>query len=617
MVKRVKNFWVVAFFSILVGLLYVLPPIYIWDTLAKNDEPFILARLSTYQDELTVYLPRAREVYDGYLLPRDLYFDEQKPTVLNILPTWFFSVFIYMFSGNINLAYLSAQFFFIAIIFTLLFYLGLFLFNNSKPWALFFGLIGVLTPLLFANYRFDWHSPLIALNDLVSLSVKQFIPIARTQIHKMFLARVDDPLLTYPIYISAIFSFIVFWRKPKIVWAVLAGLLGGLLFYTYFHYWIYWMIFLSATGIYALFFQKKDFIMNYLVLVSVVALASIPYFINYFTFIQTPGSLDYSLRLGLRLGHESHLDDALGYYISYVLLLAGVGVMVFKRDKPLAILFCLFLVAAFISWNVQFILGKMPVYWQGSKAIAPLVFIIFFYICYALIQEIYSNHKVFKSVFKVVFFVLALALISKKVINVASIYSKPAPDILSLYRSDSNINNSLGWLNIVKEPEPKVVSSSLVTSLYLTTYTSSRPFLATGFVSPMPMAVLENRYLAANKLFGVGKDILLKRITENLDDCVSNCPTESWFNIHKTPRFLYVNYFWQNTDRGDNWLPSDRLVDLSDRYSKLNPRWSDTDSHYVYYSPWEKQFSEPNFDKDNQLSLVYKNPEVAIYKINR
>ncbi len=613
--KLNKNFWIVIFFSILVGLLYVLPPIFVWKYFSNRNESFVLASFSTYQDELTVYLPKAREVYDGHLLTRDLYFDEQKPTVLNVLPTWFFAVFIYLFSGNINLAYLSAQFFFIAVIFILLFYLGLFLFGNSKPWALFFGLIGVLTPLLFANYRFDFNSPLAAFKDLASLSVKQFIPIARTQIHKMFLARVDDPLLTYPIYISAIFSFIVFWRKPKIVGAVLAGLFAGLLFYTYFHYWIYWMIFLGVTGIYALFFQKKDFIMKYLVLAGVVALVSIPYFINYFAFVHAPGSLDYSLRLGLRLGQESHLDDALVYYISYILLLVGVGATIFKRDKPLAILFCLFLAAAFISWNVQFILGKMAVYWQVSKAISPLVFIIFFYVCYTLIQEIYRSRKVFKNVFKVVFLVLTLALISKKVVNVASIYYKPALDVVALYQFNSNIDNSFGWLNVTKESEPKVVSSSLVTSLYLSTYTSSRPFLATGFISPMPMAVLENRYLTANKLFGVARDILEKRTTENLDDCVSNCPIESWFNIHKTPRFLYVNYFWQNTDRGDNWLPLDYLADLSDRYSKLNPRWSDTDSDYVYYGPWEKQFSETNFDETPELKLVYKNPEVAIYKI--
>ena len=215
-----SNFLLVLFFSILVGLLYILPPIYIWKNLANKNEPFVLAQLSTYKDELTVYLPRAREVYDGHLLAQDLYFDEQSPTVLNILPTWFFSVFIYLFSGDINLAYLSAQFFFITIIFILLFYLGLFLFGNSKLWALFFALIGVLTPLLFANYRFDLNSPIAVLKDLASLSVKQFIPIVRTQIHKMFLARIDDPLLTYPIYISAILSLIIFWCKPRFLNAV-------------------------------------------------------------------------------------------------------------------------------------------------------------------------------------------------------------------------------------------------------------------------------------------------------------------------------------------------------------------------------------------------------------
>ena len=41
-----------------------------------------------------------------------------------------------------------------------------------------------------------------------------------------------------------------------------------------------------------------------------------------------------------------------------------------------------------------------------------------------------------------------------------------------------------------------------------------------------------------------------------------------------------------------------------------------SDSDFVYYGPWEKQFSQLNLAKDANLELVYKNLSVEIYKIN-
>ncbi|MEK7629071.1 MAG: hypothetical protein AAB394_00930 [Patescibacteria group bacterium] len=43
--------------------------------------------------------------------------------------------------------------------------------------------------------------------------------------------------------------------------------------------------------------------------------------------------------------------------------------------------------------------------------------------------------------------------------------------------------------------------------------------------------------------------------------------------------------------------------------------WSQTNSSFVYYGPWEKQFSQVNFSKDSRLELIYKNSLVEIFKI--
>ena len=112
-------FWVlIAAFS--VGVLFILPPLGIWNHFSENnqsldaaqDKPFALATLSAYRDELYSYLPRAREIYDGHFPPAELSLDEQGPTPFNALPSLFLAGLIAIFGGNINLAYLAAQFIF-------------------------------------------------------------------------------------------------------------------------------------------------------------------------------------------------------------------------------------------------------------------------------------------------------------------------------------------------------------------------------------------------------------------------------------------------------------------------------------------------------------------------
>ena len=87
----------------------------------------------------------------------------------------------------------------------------------------------------------------------------------------------------------------------------------------------------------------------------------------------------------------------------------------------------------------------------------------------------------------------------------------------------------------------------------------------------MPMADLEQRYLEVNKLFRISEDILLKRLTESLDDCSADCPTNSWYNFHKDYRFLYVNYFYRGTvlKGGAASFPENYLNDLAQRYGSL------------------------------------------------
>ncbi|MBI2453960.1 MAG: hypothetical protein HYV54_00045 [Parcubacteria group bacterium] len=293
--------------SLLVGWLYVGPPVMIRKNFIDSGHEFVLTQYKTYRDSMHVYLPRAREVYDGHYPPAELYDSNKGLTIQNLLPTTLFAAFVFLFEGNIDYAYLGAQFLFIGVIFALFYILGRILFN-SRVWSLFFSLTAVLTsiPLRLPFYKWQGWS------EFQAFFINGFFPMVRTQFDQLYLARIDEPLLTYPVYIAAILAFFIFWRRPTMVSAILSGLLSGLLSYTYFHHWVYWSIAVFSLFFYVLFWGRLDKIRikYYCVLVLVFFAVLIPYFVNYLSFIRLDTAQDFIFRAGVAYGRTAGLVRA-------------------------------------------------------------------------------------------------------------------------------------------------------------------------------------------------------------------------------------------------------------------------------------------------------------------
>jgi len=413
----------------------------------------------------------------------------------------------------------------------------------------------------------------------------------------------------------------LFWKKPSFKIAAAAGVFTGLIAYTYFHYLAYWGSAVGILFLYALIFERKnkEFFKGFLIFGGVALVMAVPYLLNYWQFKNFAGVGDSSLRYGIAQGRsiEVFLQPARNYLIA-VLFGLGAYLLYWKNERRKAVFLGGLALAMILVFNLQFITGFMPVPGQSQKAIAPIVFLLGMILFYDLIIKFSNGRPLFR---KVVSGILVLAVILiplKKIVNVLAIW-KPSDEVIGYYRFSGDIVDSWDWINKNLSREPRIVSSSLITSLYLSAYTSARPSLATGFASSMPMTNLEQRYLEANKLFGISDDVLLKRLTESLNDCVADCPPNSWYNFHKDYRFLYVNYFYRGAvlKGGVASFPENYLNDLAQRYESLKIGWKDIGAEYVYYGPWEKQFSQLNLKKDKNLDLIYQNSLVEIYKIIR
>lgn len=152
--QSIAKFWYPVVFiavMLLVGFAYVGPLLAIEYNLNKKSQPLVFS-YENYRNDLT-YLTRAREVYDGHAPAHDPFFDENRPTPRNPAPPVILTGFIYSANGNVVNGYKLALFVFSQINFLLFYFLGLRLFGRRR-WALFFAVVGILTPISLRIFNF-------------------------------------------------------------------------------------------------------------------------------------------------------------------------------------------------------------------------------------------------------------------------------------------------------------------------------------------------------------------------------------------------------------------------------------------------------------------------------
>ena len=147
-------------------------------------------------------------------------------------------------------------------------------------------------------------------------------------------------------------------------------------------------------------------------------------------------------------------------------------------------------------------------------------------------------------------------------------------------------------------------------------------------------AELEARFLRSQKAFGVSQENVEKQLRwmeipsgcENLRKYFRRssltCDDHTRFAF-ENGRFLYGFAYlprsWHTLGPDEpRWdIPEEKIVGLISRYDDLRADFQDLEADYVYYGPWEKNLVETNLIAKEGLELIYKNPEVEIYKIKK
>ena len=589
--------------ALLVGGLYIGPQLLIREQLKEKGEPHIILQLNKHSDETNIYLPRAQEVYNGHWPPRDLHFKDGSPSAFPALPSLLAGSFIGLAGGNVNSAFLALNFVFPALAF-LLFYLTAWVLTKNKLWSVFVGLAGVLTPVALHLPRA--FKGLGLFGDIVA---KNFVPIIRTPLDVLFLSRFDDPLLTLGFYLAAITSLYLFWSWPSVKRAVWAGLWAGLLFHVYLYYSFYWLAVVGLLFIYVLLFKRGDrpLIKNLLTLIAVMALVSAPYFINYINLKGLDSYQDYVFRVGTEVGRGFRLASVWFEYLAYLILAALVWLFYWKKkkEKQKAVLFWVFILALFLVWNIQLLTGFVPHPGHWRKAAAPILFFILTGFAFDFYAHYQSRLKPAAKKLAAGLLILAsLLLVAKKAANVWAFKNLPQ-DELKRYSFNKDIYDSWDWINSNLKGEPAILTNSFLTSVYLSGYTAARVYLPMAQFTSRANAELEERYLAASKVFGVPEN----RLRYNL--AATDDPFYLYSSFYREKNF---DYAFTSSDKS---VPQEKIEELVARYQALIVSLTDIEADYIYYGPWEKETALADFKTDPRLELVYSNPSVEIYKISK
>lgn len=460
--------------------------------------------------------------------------------------------------------------------------------------------------------------------EFLGYFVKQFWPGVSTQIDKLYFTRLDYPLLVYPFFLLAALGLFSFWEKPTARNALFAAIPAGLLFYVYFHTWVYWLTVIGFLALYVFFIAPRDAERRRGMAVLLVAIGAmaVPYLINYYRFIQFPDHQDFIRRLWLTEGREVALLG-LGFdYLTYLALAVAVYLLYFTRNRQKAMLFWACLAAMAAVWNVQLVTGFAPTPDHWTKAVSPMLYILIAAMGYEVVSRLEVRRPSLRSVVGIGLILLSALVVTKKVVNVVSLEQGLQPWVAAKHTFPQDVADSWQWINANLPREPKIISSAPMTSQYLSVYTSARPYIPLGIISALPMRDIETRWLVASRLFRVPESVLRAEVDREPVPCRGASCYDAESNFLKVTDDLYACFFSRgpfntNQRQGCGKIPADYAEALLSRYRRTEVSWDDVASDYVYYGPWEKQFSDPDFRHDLRLTLLYENPMVEIYKIRR
>lgn len=353
--------WIALVLCLGVSLVYGMHHAALWRT--ARDAGLGYHPLVINEDEALFTGPKAHAAEMGEIIVGDFNVAEYKNTRIYVLP--FLSPLIMgniaRLTGSIERAFIIGDFLFPPIIF-LLFYALMFLLAGRRLLALTGATLFIFIPQLL-------------------LAVPPAIPYLQATVltliakgSSLYFSRVEDPQLTIPLYLAALIFFLLIFKGRKEKWiTAAAGICYGLLFYSYFYYWMYVSMALAIGA--ALAWRLLPAVRARLIgAMALGLLISVPHWINASLIAGLPQYPDLFRRLGPEIGRVPNLEaiPVFAYFLHAALM--GASYFFFRAaDRNTALFLVSFLAPIYAAYNIQLVTGfnVHPDHWY--KPTMPIV----------------------------------------------------------------------------------------------------------------------------------------------------------------------------------------------------------------------------------------------------
>lgn len=427
-------------------------------------------------------------------------------------------------------------------------------------------------------------------------------------------------------FILAIFFTYLTIETRKVRFAVLSGLVGGLLFYSYIYYAI---VFSIGLVILFLTFTVKKSIYNLklvFLIMLITGIVSLVYLINFVKIQLSPEYSEILTRYGVSFGRINLTYITRTFIYGTLLLL--VALIIKNKGNAFFILSAFFL-AGLVGLNTNLFLGySVQLSHYISTVLQPLgvilLVILFNELCkrkraissfkFQFLNKILETFSVFlnRNFRLISILLISMLLLQGLLINVG--FSMNKYQDLSLTQSQREIFN---WLEKNTNTDDVVLTLDIENNFLLPVYTHNNPFLPNGAQTSIHTNKILERVYIAYKLFDVQYDYLEKLLESgNLSLQISNVREDllgnSFNEIFWTTYFFHLKF--PNFE-----IPSEFKNNLLTDYTSYNNETNELLSKYridyIIVGPYEKSISRRDL---SQLRLVYvwSNNDTEIYKVN-
>lgn len=440
-------------------------------------------------------------------------------------------------------------------------------------------------------------------------------------------SRLISPELVLIILLIALILLYCALSKKELKYFIFTGIVGGLLFYTYFYFAsFFWAGFFFMMAI--TFFQKDYSTFKKMVLSAFIGgLISIFFIINLFKL----RALSYYPEIALRIGAEFPPMFSLWHIIFTIIILIAIMSLwlIPKREKKCSVDFLTaFLFGSIICINLHLLLGYTLLYLHWwDRIIAPFIFISLIFCLQSLIYDHFPKNYFSVFIRRMIPFLCILLLffgvyhqISFSV-NMSNYYTI-SPQELELY----------DWLNENTPKDSTVLTLSIASNFNLASHTHNNIYLPHSFLTTIPKEEIIDRFLFASSMFNLPSDELKKRldsdnlITDGYDQMVYeklNTSQElfevAYFNYylfheeydyHKYKLDYYPSELSQNYT--GFYLPQKLRSEMMSKYFANNFIVYEYD--YILVGPYEKQFinlnTNPTFASQKPIFI---NQDYSLY----